>query len=225
MLTAGENIGVGSHELIGDAAAIAAAAERAGAQGFIGRLPAGYDTMLGREFLGGCSPGRVSPARGDDLTHRRASNCRRDRASSRKSKGDADAQVPHCRRADDRRRPRRRQRSECRRRQFRRRATSSGGSRSAHHRAARRLLRHRSRLCRRPRRPGRRTCLGRTPASAVGSTAPSGAGRSRSGATTARSSPGTFTGGSFELTSAAPGCGRQHVHALGNLVVERRERR
>ena len=53
MLTAGENIGVGRHELIGDAAAIAAAAERAGAQGFIGRLPAGYDTMLGREFLGG----------------------------------------------------------------------------------------------------------------------------------------------------------------------------
>jgi ATP-binding cassette subfamily B protein len=53
MLTAGENIGVGRHELIEDAAAIAAAAERAGAQGFVGRLPAGYDTMLGREFVGG----------------------------------------------------------------------------------------------------------------------------------------------------------------------------
>ncbi len=53
MLTAGENIGVGRHELIEDAAAIAAAAERAGAQGFVSRLPAGYDTMLGREFVGG----------------------------------------------------------------------------------------------------------------------------------------------------------------------------
>ncbi len=53
MLTAGENIGVGRHELIEDAAAIAAAAERAGAQGFVNRLPAGYDTMLGREFVGG----------------------------------------------------------------------------------------------------------------------------------------------------------------------------
>jgi ATP-binding cassette, subfamily B, bacterial len=53
MLTAGENIGVGRHELIDDASAIAAAAERAGAQGFVSRLPAGYDTMLGREFVGG----------------------------------------------------------------------------------------------------------------------------------------------------------------------------
>jgi ATP-binding cassette subfamily B protein len=53
MLTAGENIAVGRHELAGDAAAIAAAAERAGAQGFIGRLPGGYDAILGREFLGG----------------------------------------------------------------------------------------------------------------------------------------------------------------------------
>jgi ATP-binding cassette, subfamily B, bacterial len=53
LLTAGENIGVGRHELIHDAQAIAGAAERAGADGFIGRLPGGYDTMLGREFFGG----------------------------------------------------------------------------------------------------------------------------------------------------------------------------
>jgi ATP-binding cassette, subfamily B, bacterial len=53
MLTAGENIGVGRHELIEDRAAIAAAAEHAGADRFIERLPDAYDSMLGREFLGG----------------------------------------------------------------------------------------------------------------------------------------------------------------------------
>jgi ATP-binding cassette subfamily B protein len=53
LLTAGENIGVGRHERIDDAAAIAAAAERAGAHDFVSRLPTGYDAMLGREFLGG----------------------------------------------------------------------------------------------------------------------------------------------------------------------------
>jgi ATP-binding cassette subfamily B protein len=53
LLTAGENIGVGRHERIDDAAAIAAAAERAGAHDFVSCLPAGYDALLGREFFGG----------------------------------------------------------------------------------------------------------------------------------------------------------------------------
>jgi ATP-binding cassette, subfamily B, bacterial len=53
MLTVGENIGIGRHEWIEDAGAITAAAERAGAHAFVDRLPSGYDTLLGREFLGG----------------------------------------------------------------------------------------------------------------------------------------------------------------------------
>jgi ATP-binding cassette subfamily B protein len=53
LLTVGENIGVGRHERIEDEAAIAAAAERAGADRFVDGLPGGYTTMLGREFLGG----------------------------------------------------------------------------------------------------------------------------------------------------------------------------
>ncbi|HEY1369870.1 MAG TPA: ABC transporter ATP-binding protein [Gaiellaceae bacterium] len=53
LLTVGENIGVGRHERIEDEQAIAAAAERAGADRFVDGLPGGYTTMLGREFLGG----------------------------------------------------------------------------------------------------------------------------------------------------------------------------
>jgi ATP-binding cassette subfamily B protein len=53
LLTAGENVGVGRHERAGDAAAVEDAATRAGADRFVGRLPQGYDTLLGREFVGG----------------------------------------------------------------------------------------------------------------------------------------------------------------------------
>jgi ATP-binding cassette subfamily B protein len=53
LLTAGENIGVGRHERAGDATAVEEAAARAGADRFVGRLPQGYDTLLGREFVGG----------------------------------------------------------------------------------------------------------------------------------------------------------------------------
>src|SRR5207248_4570724 len=53
LFTVGENIGVGRHERIDDAGAIAAAAERSGVDRFVARLPRGYETMLGREFFGG----------------------------------------------------------------------------------------------------------------------------------------------------------------------------
>jgi ATP-binding cassette, subfamily B, bacterial len=53
LLPVRENIGVGRHERIDDLDAIVAAAERADADGFVRRLPGGYDAMLGREFLGG----------------------------------------------------------------------------------------------------------------------------------------------------------------------------
>jgi ATP-binding cassette subfamily B protein len=52
-LPAGENIGVGRHERIDDAAAILEAARRADADAFVRGLPEGYETMLGREFSGG----------------------------------------------------------------------------------------------------------------------------------------------------------------------------
>jgi len=48
-----ENIGVGRHERIHDAASIRAAAEHAGADAFIRDLPLGYQTLLGPEFEGG----------------------------------------------------------------------------------------------------------------------------------------------------------------------------
>jgi ABC-type protease/lipase transport system fused ATPase/permease subunit len=53
LLPARENVGLGRHERIDDAEAIAAAARRADADGFLSRLPEAYDTMLGREFAGG----------------------------------------------------------------------------------------------------------------------------------------------------------------------------
>jgi ATP-binding cassette, subfamily B, bacterial len=49
-LTAAENIGLGRVEAIDDPAGIRGAAEQAGADAFIQRLPDGYDTMLGPEF-------------------------------------------------------------------------------------------------------------------------------------------------------------------------------
>ena len=52
-LTARQNVGLGRHERIGDAAAIEAAAIQADADDFVRSLPDGYETMLGREFWGG----------------------------------------------------------------------------------------------------------------------------------------------------------------------------
>jgi ATP-binding cassette subfamily B protein len=52
-LSAGDNIGIGRHERMEDAAAVRAAAERAGAHQFIDRLAQGYDTQLGNQWLGG----------------------------------------------------------------------------------------------------------------------------------------------------------------------------
>jgi ATP-binding cassette subfamily B protein len=48
-----ENIAVGRHELAEDEGSILAAAQRAGAAGFVADLPAGYETLLGPEFEGG----------------------------------------------------------------------------------------------------------------------------------------------------------------------------
>ena len=52
-LSAGENIGVGNVEQYADLAEITLAAERAGADGVIQKLPEGYETTLGKWFEGG----------------------------------------------------------------------------------------------------------------------------------------------------------------------------
>jgi ATP-binding cassette subfamily B protein len=52
-LSAGENIGVGDVDRIGDGASIARAADEAGADGVIGKLPEGFATTLGKWFEGG----------------------------------------------------------------------------------------------------------------------------------------------------------------------------
>ena len=52
-LTAHENIALGRVERREDPRVVAAAAGLAGADGFIGRLPDGYGTRLGRQFYGG----------------------------------------------------------------------------------------------------------------------------------------------------------------------------
>jgi ATP-binding cassette subfamily B protein len=52
-LSASDNIGLGRYDAAGDRASIVAAAEQAGADGFIDKLSEGYDTLLGPEFLGG----------------------------------------------------------------------------------------------------------------------------------------------------------------------------
>ncbi len=51
--TARDNIGLGRVEAIDDLDAVQAAAGQAGADGFLAALRAGYETMLGPEFLGG----------------------------------------------------------------------------------------------------------------------------------------------------------------------------
>ncbi|HWH12755.1 MAG TPA: ABC transporter ATP-binding protein [Solirubrobacteraceae bacterium] len=52
-LSARENVGFGRAEAIDDLAAIAAAARLGGAHDYLSRLPDGYDTSLGKEFVGG----------------------------------------------------------------------------------------------------------------------------------------------------------------------------
>ena len=53
LLTVRENVGIGRHERIDDAAAMLEAAERAGAHRFAAALPHGYDTQLGNQWHGG----------------------------------------------------------------------------------------------------------------------------------------------------------------------------
>ena len=52
-VSAGENIGVGNVDRAEDETAIAEAAERAGADDVVAKLPEGYDTTLGKWFEGG----------------------------------------------------------------------------------------------------------------------------------------------------------------------------
>jgi ATP-binding cassette subfamily B protein len=52
-LPARDNIGLGRHEALADLERIVSAATRADAHEFLGELRAGYDTMLGPEFMGG----------------------------------------------------------------------------------------------------------------------------------------------------------------------------
>lgn len=52
-LSVGENIGVGNVDRYADGAAIASAADRAGADGVVQKLPEGYETTLGKWFEGG----------------------------------------------------------------------------------------------------------------------------------------------------------------------------
>ena len=52
-MTARENIGLGRNEQLHDMAAIETAARMAGAHDFIASLPNGFESVLGREFLGG----------------------------------------------------------------------------------------------------------------------------------------------------------------------------
>lgn len=52
-LSASDNIGLGRYDAADDRASIIAAAEQAGADSFIEKLTAGYETLLGPEFLGG----------------------------------------------------------------------------------------------------------------------------------------------------------------------------
>jgi hypothetical protein len=55
-LPASENVGMSRHQRIGDIAAIRGAAVHAGADDFLAKLPAGYETLLGPEFEGGKEP-------------------------------------------------------------------------------------------------------------------------------------------------------------------------
>ncbi|MEU6412637.1 ABC transporter ATP-binding protein [Microbispora sp. NPDC046933] len=56
-MSAAENIGLGDLDAMGDRERIAEAAGRAGADGFVGALPRGYDTLLSRIFLDGGEAG------------------------------------------------------------------------------------------------------------------------------------------------------------------------
>lgn len=53
LLSARENIAAGRHERAGDLEGIVGAARLSGADGFLSQLPAGYETVLGKEFSGG----------------------------------------------------------------------------------------------------------------------------------------------------------------------------
>ena len=53
LLSARENIGFGRHERLSDEVALREAALRASADGFLEKLPEGYDTQLGTEYWGG----------------------------------------------------------------------------------------------------------------------------------------------------------------------------
>ncbi|MGH9267881.1 MAG: ATP-binding cassette domain-containing protein, partial [Acidimicrobiales bacterium] len=52
-LTARENIGAGRHQRFDDLDAIVGASRWADADGFLSRLPEGYDALLGKQFRGG----------------------------------------------------------------------------------------------------------------------------------------------------------------------------
>jgi ATP-binding cassette, subfamily B, bacterial len=52
-LTAGENVGLGAPEHLGDGAGLEATARRAGALDTVASLPAGWDTVLSRSYPGG----------------------------------------------------------------------------------------------------------------------------------------------------------------------------
>jgi ATP-binding cassette subfamily B protein len=52
-LTARENIGLGRDDHVDDVAAVRAAADAAGAAGFLERFPAGYETLLSKDLAGG----------------------------------------------------------------------------------------------------------------------------------------------------------------------------
>jgi ATP-binding cassette subfamily B protein len=67
-LTAGENIGLGRVEAVDDLDGIRAAAAHAGADRFIERLPDGYATMLGPEFLVADAGNETRAGRGTDLS-------------------------------------------------------------------------------------------------------------------------------------------------------------
>jgi ATP-binding cassette subfamily B protein len=56
-MSAADNIGLGDLDAMGDRERITAAAGRAGADGFVGALPRGYDTLLSRIFLDGGETG------------------------------------------------------------------------------------------------------------------------------------------------------------------------
>jgi ATP-binding cassette subfamily B protein len=53
-LTARDNVAVGGCDREGDDETVVAAARQSGADPFLASLPDGYDTMLGRQFEGGC---------------------------------------------------------------------------------------------------------------------------------------------------------------------------